>query len=153
MSEPLILQQSIVINASPSKVWEALISPEWTEKYMFHCKVISDWKVGSTILWQGAVDGRIYVKGNVVDIDAEKLLKYTVFDPNSDLEDIPSNYLTVTLELSAPGGEQAGKNGPTKLSVSQGDYAKVADGEKRYIDSVAGWNIVLPKIKELLEQQ
>jgi uncharacterized protein YndB with AHSA1/START domain len=42
--EELFVKNSITINASPAKVWDALTNPEQTRKYMFGCETVSDWK-------------------------------------------------------------------------------------------------------------
>ena len=145
----LFIRNNIDINAPAAKVWDALINPDQTKKYMFGCEALSDWRVGSPLLWKGAYEGKemIFVKGHIVDIKPEKFLAYTVFDPNSTLEDIPQNYLTVTYELTP-------ENGTTHLNVSQGDFSKVGDGEKRFKDSAnngEGWNPILVEIKKLVE--
>lgn len=123
MTKELIVKKSIKLNANTSKVWDALTNPELTKKYMYGCEVISDWKVGSPLIWKGAEDGKIYVKGNILSIEPGKRLQFTTFDPNSKLEDKPSNYTTVTYELSP-------EDGTTELTVTQGDFAKAEDGEK-----------------------
>ncbi len=94
---------------------------------MFGCETVSDWQVGSELLWRMEYEGKdfVAVKGNIVNIEPYKLLVYTVFDPNNpNMEDIPENYLTVTYSLKE-------ENGQTILTVTQGDYNIVADGEKR----------------------
>ena len=149
MNAPLFVKNTISINASATKVWDALINPEQTKKYMFGCETVSDWKVGSSLGWKAIYEGKemVFVKGNILKIDPEKHLSYTTFDPFSTLKDIPENYLTVTYDLL----EHEGK---TTLNVSQGDFSKVGDGEKRYNDVFNGgdgWNPVLVKIKELIE--
>ena len=149
MDKQLIISNSITINAPASKVWNALTNPEETKKYMFGCEAVSDWKIGSPLLWKGNYEGQemIFVKGNIVSIEPGKLLAYTTIDPNSPIEDSPENYLTVTYKL-------AEQNGQTIFTVTQGDYAKVADGEKRYNDSYnggEGWNPILVEIKKLVE--
>ena len=147
--EPLLIKNSISINASPQKVWDALINPEKTKIYMYGCETVSDWKVGSQLLWKGNYEGKemVFVKGNILEIEDFKKLVYTVFDPNSTMEDIPQNYLTVSYELSF-------EDNQTLFSVTQGDYNKVAEGEKRYKDSYnngEGWNPILIQIKKLVE--
>ena len=150
MENQLIVKNSIVINAPVSKVWDALTNPEQTKKYMFGCETVSDWKKGSPLLWKGFYEGKdvIFVKGNIVDIKPETLLAYTTIDPNdSTVADSPENYLTVTYELST-------ENGQTVLTVTQGDYSKVAEGEKRYKEAFnngEGWNPILVEIKKLVE--
>ena len=146
---PLFIKNGILINASPQKIWDALINPEKTKIYMFGCETVSDWKVGSQLLWKGNYEGKemVFVKGDIFEIDDFKKLVYTVFDPNSTMEDIPQNYLTVSYELSV-------EDNQTLFSVTQGDYNKVAEGEKRYKDSYnngEGWNPILIQIKKLVE--
>ena len=147
--EKLIVKNNIIINTGALKVWDALINPEQTKKYMFGCETVSDWKAGSPLLWKGSYEGKemVFVKGIILEIKPNKLLKYTVIDPNSSMPDIPENYLNVTYELS----EQAGK---TNLTVIQDGFENAADGEKRYKETYnngEGWNPILVLIKELVE--
>ena len=147
--EKLFITNTITINAPASKVWDALTNPEQTKKYMFGCATVSDWKTGSSLLWQMELEGKefIAVKGTIVDIQPEHYLAYTVIDPHSAIEDIPENYLIVTYDLKE-------ENGATVLTVTQGDYNNVEDGEKRYLEAYnngEGWNPILVEIKKLLE--
>lgn len=149
MAKPLIVKNSIAINAPTSKVWDALINPEQTKKYMFGCETVSDWKIGSPLLWKGSYEGKemVFVKGNIVDIKPEKFLAYTTIDPNSTIDDVSENYLTVTYDLSV-------EKGQTILTVTQGDYATVAEGARRYNEAFnggEGWNPILIEIKKLVE--
>ncbi|MGB8193795.1 MAG: SRPBCC domain-containing protein [Chitinophagaceae bacterium] len=145
---PLFVKNSITINAPASVVWDALTNPEQTKKYMFGCETVSDWKEGSPLLWQGSYEGKdmVFVKGIIQKIQAKKYLAYTTIDPNSDVEDKPENYLTVTYELTP-------ENDQTVLTVTQGDYSKVGDGERRYNETVSGggWQPILDQIKQLVE--
>jgi uncharacterized protein YndB with AHSA1/START domain len=146
----LIVKNSITINAPASKVWDALTNPDQTKKYMFGCETVSDWKVGNPLLWRANYEGKdtVFVKGEIISIEPEKFLAYTTIDPNSTIEDVPENYLTVTYDLSET-------NGQTFLTVTQGDYTKVADGERRYIEAYndgQGWNPILVEIKKLAEE-
>jgi uncharacterized protein YndB with AHSA1/START domain len=148
--EELIIKNNIIIEAAAALVWDALVNPEQTKKYMFGCETVSDWKVGSDLQWKMVHEGKelIAVKGKILQIEPEKYLAYTVIDPNSSIADIPENYLTVTYSLST-------MNGYTSLTVTQGDYKKVADGERRYNEAFnngQGWQPLLMEIKKLLEQ-
>lgn len=149
MSNQLTINNSIEINAPALKVWDALTNPEKTKVYMFGCEALSDWKIGSELLWQANYEGQdlVFVKGHIVNIEPNKKLIYSTFDPNSTIADIPENYLNVTYELT----ENSGK---TILNVSQGDYSKVADGQRRYWEALnngEGWNPILIEIKKLVE--
>jgi uncharacterized protein YndB with AHSA1/START domain len=151
MADSLIVKNSISIHAPASKVWDALVNPEQTKKYMFGCETVSDWKVGSSLLWKGSLEGKeiVFVKGDILEIQPEKRLVYTTIDPNSNIDDTSENYLKVTYDLKAEGGN-------TVLSVMQGDYATVAEGERRYKEAFNegdGWNPILIQIKELVESQ
>ena len=142
---------TIHINASNQNVWDALVNPSKTKVYMFGCETISDWKIGSDLLWEGSYEEQkmIFVKGKVLVFEPHQKLVYTVFDPNSTMEDIPENYLSVTYTLEE-------KDGGTLFTVTQGDYSKVADGERRYQEAFnngEGWNPILVAIKKLVEEE
>ena len=147
--EKQIVKNSIVINASPEKVWNALVNPDETKKYMFGCETVSDWKIGSALLWRGSYEGKemVFVKGFVLEIQPNKILKYTVIDPNAQYPHTPENHLNVTYELSFSDNQ-------TTLTVSQDGFETAADGEKRYKDvynNGDGWNPILKLIKEVVE--
>ena len=149
MAQPLVVTNTISIHAPAAKVWDALTNPEQTKKYMFGCEALSDWKPGSELIWKGKFNGveMIAVKGQIVRIEPFKTLVYTVIDPNNPkIPDIPANYLTVTCDFKE-------ENGHTLLTVSQGDYSTVAEGEARYEDTVkgGGWDPILVQIKALVE--
>lgn len=151
MKKELIITNQVIINAPTSKVWDALINPEQTKKYMFGCETVSDWQVGSELLWKAEYEGQemVFVKGHIVKLESGKVLAYTTIDPNNpDIPDVPENYLTVTYTLTE-------ENGATLFTVTQGDYSTVADGEKRYADSYnngEGWNPILVEIKKIVEE-
>ena len=149
--EPLFVTNTITINAPKEKVWDILVNPAQTKKYMFGCETVSDWKVGSPLLWQGKWEGKdmVFVKGSIVEIRPNEYLAYTVIDPNNpNMADVPENYLTVIYDLEET-------NGKTELKVSQGDFNKVADGEKRYKETYnngEGWNPILIQVKAIAEE-
>lgn len=150
MSFEKTIVNTVLIHATKENVWDALVNPSKTKVYMFGCETISDWNVGSDLLWEGSYEGQkmVFVKGKIVHHEPFHKLIYTVFDPNSTMEDIPENYLTVTYDLEE-------KEGGTLLIVTQGDYSKVADGERRYqeaYNSGEGWNPILVAIKKLVEE-
>jgi uncharacterized protein YndB with AHSA1/START domain len=149
MENQLNVKNTIIINAPADKVWDALVNPEQTKKYMFGCETVSDWRVGSPLLWKMMYEGKemIPVKGIILVIQPLKLLKYTVIDPNAGMEDIPENYLNVTYSLTE-------QSGITTLRVTQDGFETAQDGDKRYQDvynNGEGWNPILVQIKKLVE--
>ena len=57
MNKNLKVSKSIKIYASAEDVWDALINPEKIKIYLFDTELITDWKVGSPIIFQGEFDG------------------------------------------------------------------------------------------------
>ncbi len=149
MKQPLIVKNTIDINAPIDKVWDALVNPEKTKVYLFGCATESEWTPGSPLLWKGEYEGNpmVFVKGNVLEIDPPLKLKYTVFDPNSTMEDIAANHLHVTYQLEE-------HNGMTTLTVTQDGFETAARGEERYkevYNNGEGWNPILVVLKKMLE--
>ena len=146
----LKVENTIRIQASIEKVWDALTNPEQTRRYMFGCETVSDWKPGSSLLWRGSYEGQemVFVKGFIKQIQPYSLLQYTVIDPNASFPDIPENHLHVTYRLAT-------ENGHTVLTVIQDGFEGAAEGEKRYTEvynNGEGWNPILVDIKKLLEE-
>jgi uncharacterized protein YndB with AHSA1/START domain len=141
----LTVKKTVVIDAELPKVWDALVNPEKTKKYMFGTKVASNWKVGAPIEWK-AEGENVVVKGSIEKIEVGRLLQYTTFDPNSKYVDVPSNYVHVTCMLTP-------RLGRTILSVTQGDFSKVEDGQKRFSETSGGWDQALTNLKSLVENK
>lgn len=61
---------TIDIHAPASRVWNVLVDPEQTKKYMFGCETASDRKPGSPLLWRMIHEGKefIPVKGYILAI-------------------------------------------------------------------------------------
>lgn len=147
MANTRYTEDEITIHAPTAQVWDALVNPEKTKQYMYGCEVVSDWQVGSPVLWQGAEDRVTYVKGSLVALEEERELAFTLFDPHATYPDIPENHLTATYTLRSEGDA-------THLTVTQGDFATVAEGDQRYADVQAqgGWSAILEAVKKLVEE-
>jgi uncharacterized protein YndB with AHSA1/START domain len=143
----LAIRKTIEIDAPVETLWKVLTGSEFIKQYMFGCYAETDWKPGSPLLWKGAADGKLYVKGHIVSVEPPRRLVYTVFDPNSAIADIPSNYLTMTYDLKQRNDHAS------LLEITQGDFSKVEDGQRRHKDSLDGDDSVLKGIKKLAEAQ
>ncbi len=142
MEKGLITKASVMINAPVAKVWDALTNPEIIKQYMFGTNVVSDWKVGSSIVWKGEWQGKSYEdKGKILKIEQERTLQYSHFSPLSGKPDVPKNYHTVTIELSNDGEE-------TTVSLSQDGNATEEDRKH----SEKNWKMMLESLKKLLEK-
>jgi len=138
-----IARESVTIRAPIAKVWEALITPELIKQYLFGTQAISDWKVGSPIMYTGVWEGKAYAdKGTILKLIPEKILETTYWSGMSGVMDVPENYKKVTYELTT---EQDG----TILTVAQDNNA--TEAEKSHAQQ--NWKMVLTSLKQLLEKK
>jgi uncharacterized protein YndB with AHSA1/START domain len=137
------VEKSITINASPTRVWETLTRPELIKKYMFDSDVHTDWKKGSPILYTQQQDGKTIprVNGTIRDILAPKLLKMNIVGVQEKYK-MPVK-MSYVLE---PAGDHV-----TVLHIREEGFHEVDEGEKRYEQSLQGWEMVLPRLKEVAE--
>lgn len=142
MSMNLIAKATVAIHAPISKVWQALTDPEMIRQYFYGTEVITDWKVGSPIVWKGEWEGREYLeKGTILKSEPPRLLQYTYLSSFSGLEDSPENYANITYELDED-------NGTTTLTVRQ---ENITDENARE-QSEKNWTMLLGNMKQLLEE-
>ena len=131
--------REIIIDAPREKVWQALTDPEITKKYFFHCRVLSDWKPGSPIVFKGKIFWIVPVKleGEILQIDPGKMLQYTIENHGTRGSSL------VTDELFD-------ENGKTRLKITD-DVGHEPGAEKRYRKSQAGWDKILRGLKRTIE--
>lgn len=140
--ENLVAKAETIIDASPEKIWKALTDPAIIKQYMFGSEVISNWKEGSTITWKGKWQGKDYADhGEILEVIPDSHLKYSHFSPLSGLEDIPSNYHTVTIDL-----DEIGKQ--TRLTLVQDKN----ETEEQKQHSEKNWGMMLESLKKILEK-
>lgn len=141
MNKGIVAETTTTINAPASKVWEAITKSELIKKYMFGTDVISDWKVGSPIVYKGEWQGKPFEdKGQILEFVPGKRLVSTHWSPMSGVPDVPENYHKVTYELSE-------RNGKTDVTIFQDNNAS----EEEKTHSEANWKTVLAGLKKLLE--
>jgi uncharacterized protein YndB with AHSA1/START domain len=142
-NQGLIAKASTTINAPAAKVWDALTNPEVIKKFMFGTEVVSDWKQGSPIVWKGMWEGKPYQdKGVILDIEPQRMLRYTHFSPLSGAPDVPENYHTLTYELSNEGDN-------TLVVLSQDNNSTEEDREH----SQKMWEMMLVSLKNVVEEK
>jgi uncharacterized protein YndB with AHSA1/START domain len=97
-----IVKKTITINAPAQIVWDALTDPEKTKEYFFNCRVLSDWKAGSHIVFKERMFWIIPIemKGTIKKITPGKLLQYTLSNKGKSTS-------TVTDELTETDGKPA----------------------------------------------
>lgn len=141
MDRALKVEKEVVIVAGPDEVWKALTDKESIKKYFFGTEAISDWQVGSSLIFQGEWEGKTYQdKGTILAAEPGNLLQYNYWSGFSGLEDIPENYSLVTYSLSSDADQ-------TTLTLTQEGFAN----EEAKSHGEGGWTMVLDNLKKLLE--
>ncbi len=139
--EQYIVRKDIWLNAQPEVIWNILTDPEKTKRYFFHCRVFSDWKPGSPIVWKGRMllFKKIELHGEIIDAHPEKLLKYK-------LNNSHDNSVSVVTDTLIP------ENGGTLLTISD-DVGQGPGAQERYDRSVKGWEKVLKGLKKVVDKE
>jgi uncharacterized protein YndB with AHSA1/START domain len=141
MDKNLKLTESVTINASTETVWRALTDVKAIEEFMWGTHATSDWKVGSSIIFEGVYQGKPYRdKGTILEMEKGKRMKYTFLGTGN--EDKPENYSIITYDLS-------GNDGKTNLKVTQ----EGAQDQKALEHSREGWRSILGNLKKNVEEK
>jgi len=130
------------IDASPVRIWEALIKPEIAKEYFFGAEIQTDWKEGSPITFKGEYNGNKYEeKGILLNVKPNTQLQYSHWSHFDGLPDTPENYRIWTFDITE-------KNGTTLLTISEDSIPT----EKQKNRSDEFWKEVLLKIKKIVEK-
>lgn len=134
------IQYGTTINAPIEKVWDALTNPAILKQYFFGTELITTWKVGDEIAFQGEWEGQKYKdRGIVLEYSQNDKLAYSYLSSWSGKEDKPENYLWVGYEVKAI-------DGGTALTISQTNY-----DEESARHSEGNWASILDEMKKLIE--
>lgn len=141
MNDTRIAKASIDIQAPASRVWDALTRPELVRQYLFGTEVVTDWQVGSPIIYKGVWEGKLYEdKGKILHVEPGKQIVSTYWSPLSGLPDRLEYYKTVQYLLESEGGT-------THLTITQDNNASEEEAQH----SAQNWQMVLEGIKKLVE--
>jgi uncharacterized protein YndB with AHSA1/START domain len=142
MKENLLAKSSIAIHATPQRIWEALTTPAQLKEWFFGTDVITDWKVGSPILYRGMWQGKPFEdKGKILKVERPSRLESTHFSPLTGQPDVPENYHTVTYTIT-PHGDH------TDVTITNDNNAD-EEGVKH---SEQTWQMALDALKKYLEK-
>jgi uncharacterized protein YndB with AHSA1/START domain len=142
MRHDLEVSDSIEINADPAKVWKGLTDPSIIKDYLYGTETVTDWKVGSEVIFQGEYNGHKYRdKGVVLENEPNKTITYSYWSGFTGLEDKAENYSRVTYRIDDLG------NGKTKFTWTQKGFGS----EDGYKHSQTGMRTFLEKVKDVIE--
>ena len=126
------------IKTTPSRLWEALTSSEFSRRYWFGTELRSDFKIGSPFAL--VMDGKVTDSGEILEADRPRRLSYTFqHELDDEMRKDGATKVTFTLE---PHGELV------KLTLTHEGFAK---GSKLLDGISKGWPAILSNLKSLLE--
>ena len=143
MVNDLIVTRSVMLNATPERVWEALTHPGMTKQYLYNCEVRSDWKSGGTLTWKGIYQGRqLEHEGKILEIIPGRRIKYSGFDRLTRGDISREGDVYITHEIVPQGNR-------TKLLTTLEHF----EGDETRAELAADqWDFeIMPKLQTLVE--
>jgi uncharacterized protein YndB with AHSA1/START domain len=141
-SEPMekpVHVYTVYIRATPERIWEGITNGDLTRRYFHETTFVAELTPGAPLEYRYA-DGRAAVTGEILEVDAPRLLSYTwraLYDPEMAAEP----FSRVTWELT-PMGET------TKVELR---HDRFEPGSPTYQSISQGWAPLLNSLKTLLE--
>jgi uncharacterized protein YndB with AHSA1/START domain/DNA-binding transcriptional ArsR family regulator len=130
---------TVLIKATPERVWQALTDPAYTREYFFRSSVHSEWTVGAKVSYSYD-DGTVVLDGEVLEVDPPRKL-VTTFNAIWDDETRADPPSRVTWLLD-PMGEA------TRLTVTHDGF----EGRTATYGQVSeGVPVIVSGLKTLLE--
>jgi uncharacterized protein YndB with AHSA1/START domain len=98
--------ESVVkIRAPARKVWLALTVPDLVKQWQYGSDLHTTWEPGTPIIFRNEWNGQTFEQnGTVIEFTPESRLKYSLFFPRPDLQDIPEHHFFMTYELTESDG-------------------------------------------------
>lgn len=140
-----MLKKNVSIQAPIAKVWNGLVDPEIIKLYLYGTQAISEWKVGTPIVFTGVWEGKEYKDhGTILQFEKEKIFQYDYWSNFSGIPDVPENYSKIMFELKSDNVDGTS----TLLSLTQENFPT----QTSYEHSDTGWDHSLKILKEYLEK-
>ena len=124
---------SVVIRATPDRIWRAITDGVETERYYYGTRVSSDWSKGGRIVYEYP-DGKVAADGEVLDIEPGKRVAMT-FHPRWSPEVEAEGPVTMTWEIEPFEGETSKLTVTTTGIVAGGQIEREFIGGTVYIVS------------------
>lgn len=131
------------IRTTLEKLWEALTSKDYTEKYWFGRKIQSSWKKGSPVTFRDENDN-LTDQGVLFSYEQNKFLSYTFLWVEDETEREQSPKVTFTLQPM----EQTVKLSLKHEYLLPNDFYDESSGFQGINN---GWPAILSNLKTLLE--
>jgi uncharacterized protein YndB with AHSA1/START domain len=134
------LVYTIYIASTPEKVWQALTSAEFSQRYFFGNSVEVDLRVGGAYIVR-TPDGALHISGEVIECEPDRKLTVT-FNVNwpALLEKLGPTLVTYEIE---PAGDAV------RLTLTEAHDRPISDDILS--GGRSGWPAILSSLKSLLE--
>jgi DNA-binding transcriptional ArsR family regulator/uncharacterized protein YndB with AHSA1/START domain len=132
---------SVLIRATPDRIWRAITDGVETERYYYNTRVDSDWSKGGRVVYAYA-DGTVAADGEVVDIDPGRFVTMT-FHARWSPEIEAEGPVRMTWQID-PAGPEVSKltvttSGMREGGVVQGEFVGgivyIMSGLKTYLET------------------
>jgi uncharacterized protein YndB with AHSA1/START domain len=136
--------KTIVIDASPSKVWDALTIPALIKQWMSETDIdiVTDWQVGQPIIIKGDwYKAGFKNAGTVLQFEPERMLQYSHLSSLSRLPDTEENHTVLSFTLEPTSGQ-------TTLTLTASNFPT----ESIYRHFSFYWNVAIVLLKKFVEQ-
>jgi uncharacterized protein YndB with AHSA1/START domain len=127
----------IYIRTTAEAVWRALTDPDVTQRYWFDTRIVSDWRVGSTIRYLR--HGELTDEHVVLSCDPPHRLSHTFHPVFGEYRQEPPSRVEFGV---------AEHNGVVRLTVHHDDFPPASVVYRACSD---GWPMILSNLKSLLE--
>jgi uncharacterized protein YndB with AHSA1/START domain len=129
------------VDVSPRRVWTVLTDSLMLGEVMFGSEIVTDWQVGSPIVFRGEWEGRQFEDKGVIDeLTEPRRIRMQHYSPLSGLPDEPDNYHHVKFEF-----EPLGDGSRTRVTITQDGNAD----QDAAVHSAANWQTMLESLREV----
>lgn len=136
------INKSVFIKAPIGNVFEALTTSDKIIQYFPLNKVVSNWQLGSEVLYKGEIGGNDFTDyGTIKEFSVPTKYSYSYWSDNHGTKRIPENHLVISYTLTSI------KNG-TQLELEQ---LNIKSEELFNIMNTQVWDYLLSSLKNYME--
>jgi uncharacterized protein YndB with AHSA1/START domain len=135
--QPQRIFEVVYIRSTLDAVWHALTDPDFTERYWFQTRIVSDWRVGSTVRYLR--NGELTDEHVVLAVAPPHLLTHTFHPLFGDYRMEAPSHVAFSIDAN---------NGVVRLTVQHDRFPPDSEVFRACSE---GWPMILSNLKTLLE--
>jgi uncharacterized protein YndB with AHSA1/START domain len=135
MKKPLWAVLELPLKVTKEVLWSVLTEPQYTEKYMYNCKLKCNWEIGDQVQWVEVHQDEsetIHVSGELLEFTPYRCLRYTIFHKGTGLKG-QSSELRFMISPHREG---------VLLTIEQGDFSSFHQAEVIHAECQRGWEFI-----------